>query len=142
MWRKGRAIPAAPPVRRKAGKARLEARSLSRNWLSLKKTRMSARWFQPKFDWDSIRARVAGFRMDRNFPVRVSRPKSCSSRAQIWKRSVAELIKFTPSKLQLPLRDLENLKSGRSRPRPLLSSRGDRAPREQRARDLNSIYSI
>src|SRR5947208_16998944 len=95
MWRKGRAIPAAPPVRRKAGKARLEARSLSRNWLSLKKTRMSARWFQPKFDWDSIRARVAGFRMDPSFLVRVSRLKSCSNRAKIWKRSAAELIKFT-----------------------------------------------
>src|SRR4029077_7213812 len=132
MWRKDRAARAARRTRPKAAKPRPRVSLLSRNWLSPKKTPMWARWCRPKSDWDSIPARVAGFKMDPSFLVRVSRPKSCGNRAKVWKRSAAELIKLSTPKLELPLRHLENLKLDRSRPKPLSSFRDDRAPREQR----------
>ncbi len=66
-----------------------------------------------KFDWGSIRAHIASFRRDRNFPARVLRRKSCNNRARIWKQSAAELTKFIPLRPPLPPRGPGNLKSDR-----------------------------
>src|SRR5947207_1914308 len=77
MWRRDRA---APRVQLEVGKTRLRASSLSRSWLSQKRTPMWARWSRPKSDWDLTGARGAGSRKDLNFPVKVSPPKSCSNR--------------------------------------------------------------